>query len=222
MGESSSTEEKNYDFRGLMKSFLNNIQPIIILILIIIIILQQTCGGKKIPAKCPDIVKPKKEVVVDTLEIEIEKKVSVPVWRTKVDTIIQIDTQYVDIVQPVDTVGIIRDYYQTYLYIDTLDLDSLGNIILTDYIGQNLILERGFSSNLKIPKETITNIEYLNTYEFYTGMNASFNRTNIGFMGFEGVLRNKRGNLFTLGVGVNRQQEPMISTGIYWQIWRKD
>jgi hypothetical protein len=106
--------------------------------------------------------------------------------------------------------------------VDTLNLDTLGYIIVKDYIGQNIILDRGFSTNLTIPKTTITNTEYLNTYEFYTGMNASFNRSNIGFMGVEGILRNKRGNLFTLGIGVNRQQEPMISTGIYWQIWKKD
>lgn len=222
MGESDSTEKKDYDFRGLMRSFFNNIQPLIILILIIIIILLQTCGGKKVNKVCPDVQGTKTEVVIDTVEIEIEKKVKVPVWRTKVDTVFQVDTHYVDVIQKVDTLSIIRDYYQTYLYVDTLNLDTLGYIIVKDYIGQNIILDRGFSTNLTIPKTTITNTEYLNTYEFYTGMNASFNRSNIGFMGVEGILRNKRGNLFTLGIGVNRQQEPMLSTGIYWQIWKKD
>jgi len=193
-------------------------QSMTIVILVIIILLMQKCSGGGIFNINKRPIEQKVITKVDTVwqEVEIEKEVYVPKWRTKVVT--EHDTVEVLIPQEIDTLSILKDYYTQYQYIDTLFLDSLGFIVLTDTISKNTILKRDPDFQIQVPTKIIDNIVYINEREFYAGMGARTNGENISWMGLEGVYRTRRGNTFILGIGTDNENQFSLGGGVHWRI----
>ena len=216
MGESTITEEKDYK-RGFMKSFFDNIQSLIILILIIIILLMRACdgsGGNKI-----DIDEDTRIVKVDTVlkvdTVEVEKEIYVPKWKTKVVT--KVDTVEKLVLQDVDTLKILKDYYALYAYQDTLTFDTLGYAVVKDTITENSILNRQYTYKINKYTNEIEIVRLIDQTEFYIGVGSRVNGRLINYMGVEGLMRSKKGNTFMLGVGLNEDQELTYGGGIYWK-----
>lgn len=105
----------------------------------------------------------------------------------KVETVEKIVTRYVNgkdiyvhipvevpIPVNVDTLAILRDYYTTRVYFDTLKVEDLGYVAVVDTISQNKIVGRTFQANLleKTITETIT-VKELPKLEVWTGVSAS-------------------------------------------------
>jgi len=215
MGESTITEEKNTNTNRRMTGFSwERIQSIIIVILFIVILLMRQCNGSKNIEPIEEKVVTKVEIVRDT--VELEKTIYVPKWRTKIET--KYDTTYVDVPADVDTLDILKDYYSKYEYTDTLFLDSLGYVILTDTITQNTILKRSQKPNIIIPTKIIDNTVYINNREFYAGFGARTNGQNMSWMGLEGVMRSKKGNTFILGVGTDNENNFSLGGSVHWRI----
>ena len=149
-----------------MKKFVSNIQTLVIFVLIILV-LMKTCGGPSDVTEVEKIVT-KVETRYDTLEIE--KKVYVPKYQTRIVTNTVTDT--VVLKSKIDTLEILKDYYSKYVYKDTLKLDSLGYITIIDTITQNKIFSRNFDSQVLIPTTTITNDIYLNKAKFFGGVST--------------------------------------------------
>jgi len=196
-----------------MKITWERIQSITIVVLVIIILLMSKCGGNN-PKQIETKVVTKTEVFWDTLEVE--KKVYVPKWRTKVET--KYDTTYVEIPADVDTLNILKDYYSKYVYADTIFLDTLGFITLIDTISENKILNRTNIQEIVLPTKIQKDIIYINNREFYAGMGVRTNGENISWMGLEGVFRNKRGNTFNLGIGTDNENNLSVGGGVHWRI----
>jgi len=215
MGESTITEEKDYK-RGFMKSFFDNIQSLIILILIIIILLMRACdgGGNQI-----DIDEDTKIIRVDTIlkvdTVEVEKEVYIPKWRTKVVT--KVDTVEKLVLQDVDTLKILEDYYELYAYQDTLTFDTLGYAVVKDTITENSILNRQYTYKINKYTNEIEIVRLIDQTEFYIGVGSRVNGRLINYMGVEGLMRSKKGNTIMLGVGLNEDQEFTYGGGIYWK-----
>ena len=215
MGEGTITEEKNYQ-RGFMRSLFDNIQSLIILILIIIILLMRACdgGGNQI-----DIDEDTKIIKVDTIvkvdTVEVEKEIYIPKWKTKVVT--KVDTVEKLVPQDVDTLKILKDYYELYAYQDTLTFDTLGYAVVKDTITENSILNRQYTYKINKYTNEIEIVRLIDQTEFYIGVGSRVNGRLINYMGVEGLMRNKKGNTFMLGVGLNEDQEFTYGGGIYWK-----
>ena len=215
MGEDIITEEKNRYGRFMIRkgSLWERIQSIIIVVLFIIILFLQNCGNKK--EDINEIKKPVKIITqIDTVwsTVEIEKKVYIPKWKTKVDTV------KVEVPIKVDTTEILKDYYALYEFVDTLKIDTIGYIILTDTITENNIYKRGLYKNIQIPTKEIKTTEYINNREFYTGFGARSDGNTISWMGLEGAFRNKRGNLFVIGLGTDTENNLSVGGSVHWKI----
>lgn len=195
-------------------------QSMTIVILVIIILLMQQCNGSGISLFNRNTKPIEPKVVTETITIwdtlEIEKEVYVPKWRTKV--VKEYDTIEVIMPQDVDTLSILRDYYTEYQYIDTIFIDSLGYITLTDTISRNTILNRDPEFNIQIPTKIVNNNIYINEREFYAGMGARTNGENISWMGLEGVYRTRRGNTFIIGLGTDNENKFSAGAGVHWRI----
>jgi len=215
MGEGTITEEKNYQ-RGFMKSLFDNIQSLIILILIIIILLMRACdgGGNQI-----DIDEDTKIIKVDTIvkvdTVEVEKEIYIPKWKTKVVT--KVDTVEKLVLQDVDTLKILEDYYELYAYQDTLTFDTLGYAVVKDTITENSILNRQYTYKINKYTNEIEIVRLIDQTEFYIGVGSRVNGRLINYMGVEGLMRSKKGNTIMLGVGLNEDQEFTYGGGIYWK-----
>lgn len=195
-------------------------QSMTIVILVIIILLMQQCNGSGVSLFNRNTKPIEPKIVTETITIwdtlEIEKEVYVPKWRTKV--VKEYDTIEVIMPQDVDTLSILRDYYTEYQYIDTIFIDSLGYITLTDTISRNTILNRDPEFNIQIPTKIVNNNIYINEREFYAGMGARTNGENISWMGLEGVYRTRRGNTFIIGLGTDNENKFSAGAGVHWRI----
>lgn len=194
-----------------MSSLTKIIQPIIIVFLIGVIIYLLTL---------PSDIKEGTVITKKTVEIvpiTIETPVYVPKYRTLIDTITDIDTFIVS-QGPIDTSEILKDYYSTYTYQDTIQIDTFGNIIVKDTITKNYILARKVQSNLEIPKITIENTVYINNREWYTGVGLVGGTNQISYIGAEILYRTKKRKAIGIGLGVNRDLFPQASFKLCWKI----
>jgi len=197
-----------------MKKFFGNIQTIVIFVLIILV-LMKTCGGPEVPT---EKIVTKIEIQYDTLEIE--KKVYVPKYQTRIVTKTETDT--IVLKTKIDTLEILKDYYSKYVYRDTLQLDSLGYIVINDTITQNKIFSRDFdNSQILIPTKTITNEIYLNNREFYGGISLGGTSSQINFISGDLLYKTKKKNIYGVGLGVDQELKPIIVGRLYWKLGKK-
>jgi hypothetical protein len=204
-----------------MKLFFNNIQNIIIVVLVVIIILMQQCSNasfdfslfpKKDKPPVEGTVITKIETKWDTLTLD--SLVYVPKWNTK----IEYRTEYETIMQDIDTVSILKDYYSKYVYSDTVSLDSFGNIVINDTITENKIVFRKIKPNIYIPTTTITRDSLISKNEFYYGFGLAGNQEQFNYIGGELLFRSKKKKVLGVGVGLNNQLQPIISARMMWKI----
>jgi len=208
----------------MIKEIFGNLKSIIIAVLIIIIILQQQCSSPFQPFNLNPFNKRIEQTVEGTVITKIETKwdtvkidslVYIPKWKTKIETI------HDTIPANIDTLDILKDYYTKYFYTDTLDLDSLGNIIIKDTISRNSIVFRQITPNLLLPTTTITRDSLISKHEFYVGIGLAGNRTQFNYIGGELLFRSKRKKVYGIGLGLNQTLEPVISARMMWKLGKK-
>lgn len=199
-----------------MKKYFGDIRNLIILVLIVVILLLRQCsgdGGKITPSE-PTIVT-KVETKYDT--ITIDKKVYVPKWKTKIVT--QVDSILVN--TPIDTLEVLKDYYAKNVFVDKIELDSLGFVTITDTIWKNTLFNRLVESELIIPTTTVTQTEYINPREFYIGFGLNGTSKQFNYVGGSILYRTRKKQAFGLGIGLNDQFQPIISTQFLWKLGKK-
>lgn len=202
-----------------MNQFFSNIKNIIIVVLVIIIIIMQQCSGTSIDFNLFGNKKatPIEGMVITKIEtkwdtVKIDSLVYVPKWRLRVDTV------HDTIPFNIDTLSILKDYYAKYFYADTLDLDSLGNIIVNDTVSQNKIMSRRISSLLYIPTTIITKDSLISKNEFYYGFGLAGNQQQFNYIGGELIWRSKRKKVIGAGLGINQNLQPVGSVRMLWKI----
>ena len=199
-----------------MKRYFGDIRNLIILVLIVVIFLLRQCsgdGGEITPSE-PTIVT-KVETKYDT--ITIDKKVYVPKWKTKIVT--QVDSILVN--TPIDTLEVLKDYYAKNVFVDKIELDSLGSVTITDTIWKNTLFNRLVESELIIPTTTVTQTEYINPREFYIGFGLNGTSKQFNYVGGSILYRTRKKQAFGLGIGLNDQFQPIISTQFLWKLGKK-
>lgn len=199
-----------------MKKYFGDIRNLIILVLIIVILLLRQCsgdGGEITPSE-PTIVT-KVETKYDT--ITIDKKVYVPKWKTKIVT--QVDSILVN--TPIDTLEVLKDYYAKNVFVDKIELDSLGFVTITDTIWKNTLFNRLVESEIIIPTTTVTQTEYINPREFYIGFGLNGTTKQFNYVGGSILYRTRKKQAFGLGIGLNDQFQPIISTQFLWKLGKK-
>ena len=199
-----------------MKRYFGDIRNLIILVLIVVILLLRQCsgdGGEITPSE-PTIVT-KVETKYDT--ITIDKKVYVPKWKTKIVT--QVDSILVN--TPIDTLEVLKDYYAKNVFVDKIELDSLGFVTITDTIWKNTLFNRLVESEIIIPTTTVTQTEYINPREFYIGFGLNGTTKQFNYVGGSILYRTRKKQAFGLGIGLNDQFQPIISTQFLWKLGKK-
>ena len=192
-----------------MKDFFKNLQTLLIVVLVAIILLNRNCEGKKSHPTEPTIIT---DTIVRYDTVRIEKINYVPKWKTKYIT--KVDT----IPSDIDTLAILKDYYAKYFYTDTLHIDTLGYAVINDTISLNSILSRDIKTNILIPTSTITNTIYINKNEFYWGLSVYGRKNQISHLGGELLFKNKKHQVYGLGLGVNQNFKPVLGFKLYWKI----
>ena len=198
-----------------MEKYFGNFKNLIILVLIIVIIFLRQCsgdGGEITPSE-PTIIT-KVETKYDTITKEVTKYVPKIVTRIKTE----IDT--ITLTQKIDTIAILEDYFAKYVYEDFQQLDSL-NLTIRDTISQNKILSRKIFYDLIYPTTTVTETKYINQREFYVGFGLNGTSKQFNYIGGSVLYRTRKKQMFGLGLGLNDQFQPIISTQFLWKLGKK-
>jgi hypothetical protein len=198
-----------------LKSIFKNFQSLIIIGLIIVIFLLRECKGesKGTPIEPVTIVKieTKYDTIVETVETYIPEYRTKVKWKTVHDTIEVHDTI------PTDTASILKDYFATYAYTDTLKTDSV-TFIVNDTISQNRILSRGINYSLVYPTKIISTEREVNKRELYIGFGLGGDKQQLSYVGSELMLRNKKERIYGVGLGINNNFEPILTFKMSWKI----
>ena len=193
-----------------MEKYFGNFKNLIILVLIIVIIFLRQCSGT---GGVDDT--PSEPTIITKVETkEVTKYVPKIVTRIKTE----IDT--IRLTQNIDTLSILEDYFAKYVYEDFQQLDSL-NLTIKDTISQNKILSRKIIYDLIYPTTTVTETKYINKNEFYVGFGLNGTTKQFNYVGGSILLRTKKKQAFGLGIGLNDQFQPIISTQFLWKLGKK-
>lgn len=205
----------------MMNYIKNNFLSFIILILIGVIFLER-CNNK--PVNTPSIITKR-----DT------------VWVVKDGTVVNSKPQIIKTIHEKDSV--IREYYRipdstshqellqmynslvekylvTNIQVDSLKIDSLGYVKVSDTVSKNMIVGRTYNYNLKYPlvKETQF-IPIKPKNQIYIGGGLSGNREGV-INQIDGglLLKTKRDKIFGIKAGLNAQGQTSYGIQSYWKI----
>ena len=190
-----------------MRNYFKNIQTLLVVVLAVLLFLQRGCSST--PPVEPKVIT---EVVTKWDTVKVEKTEYVPKVVEKV--VVNIDT----FSTPIDTTAVLKDYYAKYFYTDTIQLDTLGSIIVNDTITRNLISFRDVQSDIFIPTTTIINTVYLYKREFYGGVSVGATNQAVQNINAELLYVNKKRQAYGFGVGLNPQFQPVYTVRMYWKI----
>jgi len=194
-------------------------RTVLIGILILVILTMNMCGGDKTK---PNTIK------VDGKKYELVKHKIDTIYKTK-DTIVYRPGKkiyvekpiYINIPSGIDTTAILKDYYATRVYKDTLSLgEKIGYLTLTDTITQNKIKGRIWNSSLKqeIIKETIIVKELPKTQVYLGGSIGGSMQNAINFVGPSAMLKTKKDRVYIVSAGYGIEQNLIIQGGLLWKI----
>jgi len=201
-----------------LKKIFKNIQTVIIVVLLIIIFFLRECQGNQVNSPLTEgetIVKieTKYDTIVNTIETYVPEYRTEVKWKTRTihDTIEVHDTI------PIDTLSILEDYFKAYAYTDTLKKDSV-TFIINDTISQNKILARGIEYSLVYPTTIISKESAVNKRELYIGLGLGGNRQQLSYLGSELMLRTKKQQIYGIGLGINKNFEPIFTFKMSWKV----
>lgn len=191
---------------------------IVIAVLVCIILLQRSCSA---PSKV--FVPGKNKVVYDTVYKQITKT------EYKKISLLKRDTTYV----PGDTIFVPDSNYeklkQQYLilasnygarntYRDTLQLDSLGFVVITDTLQYNNLKSRFYQNNYKIP--TITGyVQQEQRRQLYIGGGISINKSlELANLQVGLLYKTKKDQIYGIQTGISQNLQPYFGISSYWKI----
>jgi hypothetical protein len=111
-------------------------------------------------------------------------------------------------------------YFQRNVLKDTLKIDSLGHVYVTDTVSKNLISGRVYNYNIRHPEITkiITNYAVPKN-QMYIGGSLQGNLTNpVNQINAGLMLKNKKDQLYGIYTGINMDGQLQFGLQSYWKI----
>lgn len=200
----------------------NNFLSLIVLVLLVVILLQR-CGAPKDP-EAPIIIRDTTWIIKDSTvysKPQLIKTIPVDVSH---DTIINHylpDTNYDRLLAQYQEV--VGRFLATNLYSDSVRIDTIGYVKVTDTISQNQLLKRGYRINVKYPIITETIIKPApKVRQLYVGGGLEGNKTNLVNQINAGLLfKNKKDQIFGLNAGLTADGQPNVGISSFWKITLK-
>lgn len=199
-----------------MKINFNNILSIAILILAVIIVLQRSNSSPDIiekPIVIRDTVWQKKDSVIYTSP-KIVQTIPVKIISEKYLP----DPNYDKLVLQYQE--LVKLHLAKNIQKDSVQIDSIGFVKVTDTVQNNIVQNRKWEYNLKYPiiKETIIEPPK-KVNQLYIGGGLQGNQYNIINSINGGILyKNKKDQIYGLSVGINTNGQIVYGVSSYWKI----
>jgi hypothetical protein len=202
---------------------LKQLPSIIIILLVLIILIQRCSSGNNIPVNINthDTITSIQYVYVK------DSGHSKPIYiKGGRDTILENTIEYVPSEDYSDLLVQFNDLKIALLskniYKDEIPIDTFGNIKITDTIQRNMVVGRGWTTDIKIPEKTITitnNIYPKPKRQLYIGggiflsQSELIKQINIGLL-----LKNKKDQIYSVSAGIDLKGTPEFGIHSYWKI----
>ena len=198
-----------------------SISDILIVALLIIILLQKCSGGSPENPTAPQITKDTVWVHTDstiTTKPQLIKTIPYAVPIDRWNTEYLPDSNYVLLIKQYET--LVRELLAKNVSSDSIKIDSIGHIYITDTISKNQIVSRTTHYNLKYP--VITNtviIPEAKKGQVYIGMGIGgvgqdlINKINLGLM-----YKNKQDVMFGPTLSVEQNGNLFYGIQAFWKI----
>jgi hypothetical protein len=202
---------------------LKQLPSIIIILLVLIILIQRCKSGNNTPVNINthDTTTSIKYVYVK------DSGHSKPIYiKGGRDTILENTIEYVPSEEYSDLLEQFNDLKIALLskniYKDEIPIDTFGNIKITDTIQRNMIVGRGWTTDIKVPEKTITitnNIYPKPKRQLYIGggiflsQNEPVRQINVGLL-----LKNKKDQIYSVSAGIDLKGTPEFGIHSYWKI----
>jgi len=158
-----------------------------------------------------------------------EKVIRDTVYITKTVSNTKYTPKYITIkdtvLQPIDTLSVVKDYLITRSYNDTISIDvdnkKIGVVMINDNVSQNMLQSRSIDWTIDIPVSMLTTNNMPVAKGFYHGVDIGFSRTDYLSSVTYSVMYLKGSNAYKLGLGVQSSNEKLqgfISAGLYFKI----
>jgi len=205
----------------MMNYIKNNFLSFIILVLIGIIFLER-CNNK--PPNIPSVITKRDTVWVVKDGTVVNSKPQIIKTIHEKDSIIREyyripdSTSHQELLQMYNS--LVEKYLVTNIQVDSLKIDSLGYVKVSDTVSKNMIVGRTYNYNLKYPlvKETQF-IPIKPKNQIYIGGGLSGNRQGVINQIDGGVLlKTKRDKIFGVKAGLNTQGQASYGIQSYWKI----
>jgi hypothetical protein len=198
-----------------------DLKTLLIIALIGIVLIMKMCNKKPVTDNPTVKINGKKYEVIKR-EIDTQYVPQIKTVSKQGKDIYHDTTIYVPVPthEPIDTEAILRNFYAKNVFKDTIKLDdSLGFVSVIDTISQNKMYHRDWYA--KINKTVITDKIYLKELrnQVYIGGVVGFDKANIiNFAGPSMLLKNKKDDIYSIGVGYTNAKTVAIQGGVYWKI----
>jgi hypothetical protein len=191
---------------------------IVIAVLVCIILLQRSCSS---PGKV--FVPGKDKVVYDTVWKNVVKtqvkKVPFIVRDTVPlpgDSIFIPDANYVNLKLQFENLA--KNYGVRNIYRDSVQVDTLGFIVITDTLQYNALKSRFYQHNYKIP--TITGyVQQEQRRQLYIGGGISINKSlELANLQVGLLYKTKKDQIYGIQTGISQNLQPYFGVSSYWKI----
>ena len=198
-----------------MIDFLKKYFKDLVFIVLMAVILFQTCG--KYTPQAPTIVRDTIETIIRHDSTIIEK----PIKSTSVVPEKTIEKYYYD-----TNKSDLRDKYielakkfeEISTYNKTYPIDTIGSVTVIDTVAQNEIKGRSFKYDIKekqvFVKETIT-LPFEPKRQLYVGGELLMSPLGVNGASIGSFYKDRRDNVYKIGIGSNLALQPQISIGYY-------
>jgi hypothetical protein len=118
----------------------------------------------------------------------------------------------------IDTSAVINAYFAKVIYKDTLRIDKIGYISVTDTLNKNKILGRSYSYEFKLPTiKDYMMIKELPRNQFYIGGNIIVGNNRV-FAGPQILWKTKKDNIYGMNTYVDPYGNQYYGVSLNWRI----
>ncbi len=129
------------------------------------------------------------------------------------------DTNYPKLKAQYD--ALVIAYLAKTLYTDTVNIDTLGYVAVTDTVHKNEIHGRSYKYNYKIPTITVTNTitkQAPPKGALFIGGGVTGNKNGLELLQGGLLYKSKRDKMFGLNIGINGNNQLVYGVNSYWKI----
>lgn len=188
-----------------------------IILLLIVLLLVSRCNQPKPDPQKPIITRDTVWIShTDTVKTKPKLVYTDP--KVRIDSIFLPDKDYEKLRKQYQDLLVL--YFQRNVLKDTLKLDSLGNVYVTDTVSKNLISGRVYNYTIKYPKITETiKLPPKPRNQLYIGGMLQGNITNpVSQINTGLMLKNKKDQLYGISAGMNMNGQLQLGISSYWKI----